>query len=70
MCSATVLSILSAASPSRTRPISVFANSLRGEVLRTEDQMDLRNELAPQTILAKNPNKVDDLGVGQVAVVQ
>ena len=47
----------------------VFANSLRGHVLRTEDQMDLRNELAPHTILAKNPNKVDDLGVGQVAVV-
>ena len=47
----------------------VFANSLRGHVIRTEDQMDLRNELAPHTILAKNPNKVDDLGVGQVAVV-
>jgi tRNA-2-methylthio-N6-dimethylallyladenosine synthase len=47
----------------------VFANSLRGDVIRTEDQMDLRNELAPQTILAKNPNKVDDLGVGQIAVV-
>jgi tRNA-2-methylthio-N6-dimethylallyladenosine synthase len=47
----------------------VFANSLRGDVIRTEDQMGLRNELAPQTILAKNPNKVDDLGVGQVAVV-
>jgi len=48
----------------------VFANSLRGDVIRTEDQMDLRNELAPQTIMAKNPNKVDDLGVGHVAVVQ
>jgi tRNA-2-methylthio-N6-dimethylallyladenosine synthase len=48
----------------------VFANSLRGNVIRTEDQMDLRNQLAPQAILAKNPNKVDDLGVGQVAVVQ
>tara|TARA_R110002167_G_scaffold71691_2_gene202120 strand:+ start:1357 stop:2790 length:1434 start_codon:yes stop_codon:yes gene_type:complete len=48
----------------------VFANSLRGTVIRTEDQMDLRNELAPQTILAKNPNKVDELGVGQVAVAQ
>ncbi len=47
----------------------VFANSLRGHVIRTEDQMDLRNELAPHTILVKNPNKVDDLGVGQVAVV-
>jgi tRNA-2-methylthio-N6-dimethylallyladenosine synthase len=48
----------------------VFANSLRGHVIRTEDQMDLRNELAPQSIMAKNPNKVDDLGVGHVAVVQ
>jgi tRNA-2-methylthio-N6-dimethylallyladenosine synthase len=48
----------------------VFANSLRGDVIRTEDQMDLRNELAPKTILAKNPNKVDELGVGQVAVAQ
>ena len=48
----------------------VFANSLRGDVIRTEDQMDLRNELAPHTILAKNPNKVDDLGVGHVAASQ
>lgn len=47
----------------------VFANSLRGIVIRTEDQMDLRNELAPQSILAKNPNKVDDLGVGHVAPI-
>lgn len=47
----------------------VFANSLRGVVIRTEDQMDLRNQLAPHTILEKNPNKVDDLGVGQVAAV-
>jgi tRNA-2-methylthio-N6-dimethylallyladenosine synthase len=48
----------------------VFANSLRGDVIRTEDQMELRNKLAPQTIMAKNPNKVDSLGVGQVAIVQ
>lgn len=48
----------------------VFANSLRGDVLRTEDQMELRNELAPHIILAKNPNKVDDLGVGHVAPIQ
>ncbi|MBL4630950.1 MAG: tRNA (N6-isopentenyl adenosine(37)-C2)-methylthiotransferase MiaB [Paraglaciecola sp.] len=47
--------------------MDVFANSLRGVVIRTEDQMDLRNDLAPHTILANNPNKVDDLGVGQVA---
>lgn len=48
----------------------VFANSLRGDVIRTEDKMDLRNELAPQAILAKNPNNVDELGVGQVAAIQ
>jgi tRNA-2-methylthio-N6-dimethylallyladenosine synthase len=48
----------------------VFANSLRGDVIRTEEQMDLRNELAPHAILAKNPNKVDELGVGQVAATQ
>jgi tRNA-2-methylthio-N6-dimethylallyladenosine synthase len=47
----------------------VFANSLRGHVIRTEDQMDLRNELAPQSIMAKNPNKLDELGVGHIAVV-
>ena len=44
---------------------SVFANSLRGEVLRTEDQMDLRNSVAPQAILAKQAPAIDDLGVGQ-----
>ena len=44
---------------------SVFANSLRGEVLRTEDQMDLRNSVTPQTILAKQAPAIDDLGVGQ-----
>jgi tRNA-2-methylthio-N6-dimethylallyladenosine synthase len=48
----------------------VFANSLRGHVIRTEDQMDLRNQLAPQIIMSKNPNKVDDLGVGHVASIQ
>lgn len=52
------------------RITDVFANSLRGVVLRTEDQMNLRTELAPQTILAKNPNSVDELGVGQVVVTQ
>jgi tRNA-2-methylthio-N6-dimethylallyladenosine synthase len=47
----------------------VFANSLRGHVIRTEDQMDLRNQLAPQIIMSKNPNKVDDLGVGHIASI-
>lgn len=48
----------------------VFANSLRGHVIRTEDQMDLRNKLTPQTIMSRNPSKVDELGVGQVSIVQ
>lgn len=47
----------------------VFANSLRGDVIRTEDQMGLRNDLPPQSILAKNPNKIDNLGVGQFAPI-
>ena len=44
---------------------SVFANSLRGEVLRTEDEMGLRNSVAPQAILAKQTPVINDLGVGQ-----
>jgi tRNA-2-methylthio-N6-dimethylallyladenosine synthase len=47
----------------------VFANSLRGTVTRVEADMALRNELAPQTIMAKNISKVDALGVGTVAAV-
>jgi tRNA-2-methylthio-N6-dimethylallyladenosine synthase len=47
----------------------VFANSLRGNVIRTEAEMDLRNDLSPESIMAKNPNKVDDLGVGKFAPV-
>ncbi|KXI28772.1 tRNA (N6-isopentenyl adenosine(37)-C2)-methylthiotransferase MiaB [Paraglaciecola hydrolytica] len=44
---------------------SVFANSLRGDVLRTEDQMDLRSAVTPQAILAKKSPVINDLGVGQ-----
>jgi tRNA-2-methylthio-N6-dimethylallyladenosine synthase len=44
---------------------SVFANSLRGEVLRTEEEMGLRNSVAPQAILAKQTAVINDLGVGQ-----
>jgi tRNA-2-methylthio-N6-dimethylallyladenosine synthase len=44
---------------------SVFANSLRGEVVRTEEQMGLRNSVAPQAILAKKTPSINDLGVGQ-----
>jgi tRNA-2-methylthio-N6-dimethylallyladenosine synthase len=45
----------------------VFANSLRGTVLRTEEQMDLRSNIAPDTILAKKAGQVDELGVNQFA---
>ncbi|MDU0354874.1 tRNA (N6-isopentenyl adenosine(37)-C2)-methylthiotransferase MiaB [Paraglaciecola aquimarina] len=48
----------------------VFANSLRGNVVRTEAQMDLRNDLAPQAILTKSNTQVDDLGVGTFSPVQ
>ncbi len=44
---------------------SVFANSLRGEVVRTEEEMGLRNSVAPQAILAKKTPSINDLGVGQ-----
>ena len=44
---------------------SVFANSLRGEVVRTEEEMGLRNSVAPQAILAKQTAVINDLGVGQ-----
>ncbi len=44
---------------------SVFANSLRGEVVRTEEEMGLRNSVAPQAILAKKITPINDLGVGQ-----
>ncbi|TKB49477.1 tRNA (N6-isopentenyl adenosine(37)-C2)-methylthiotransferase MiaB [Ferrimonas sediminicola] len=42
----------------------VMPNSLRGIVVRTEDQMDLRRQLRPSEILAKRPaGEPDDLGV-------
>ncbi len=36
-----------------------LTNSLRGKVIRTEDQMDLRRELRPQDILAKRDNNAN-----------
>jgi tRNA-2-methylthio-N6-dimethylallyladenosine synthase len=48
----------------------VFANSLRGNVIRTEADMDLRNALSPQAILAKSANNIDELGVATFAPVQ
>ncbi|MEP7703566.1 tRNA (N6-isopentenyl adenosine(37)-C2)-methylthiotransferase MiaB [Paraglaciecola sp. 25GB23A] len=44
---------------------SVFANSLRGDVLRTEAEMGLRNSIAPQAILAKQSPIANELGVNQ-----
>ncbi|MEX1222284.1 MAG: tRNA (N6-isopentenyl adenosine(37)-C2)-methylthiotransferase MiaB [Idiomarina sp.] len=42
----------------------VFANSLRGDVIRTEAEMGLRVDTAPQQILAKKPgSQPDELGV-------
>ncbi|NCT49171.1 MAG: tRNA (N6-isopentenyl adenosine(37)-C2)-methylthiotransferase MiaB, partial [Paraglaciecola sp.] len=45
--------------------VSVFANSLRGEVIRTEADMALRERIAPAAILAQKQSKVDELGVTQ-----
>jgi tRNA-2-methylthio-N6-dimethylallyladenosine synthase len=46
----------------------VFANSLRGIVLRTEAQMDLRSSVAPHTILANKSAQADELGVSKFAL--
>ncbi|WP_416305017.1 tRNA (N6-isopentenyl adenosine(37)-C2)-methylthiotransferase MiaB [Neptunicella sp. SCSIO 80796] len=44
----------------------VFSNSLRGIVLRTEQQMNLRINTSPDQILARqNSSQPDPLGVGQ-----
>lgn len=40
----------------------VYPNSLRGKVIRTEDEMDLRVNQSPSTIIAKT-QKTDELGV-------
>ena len=42
----------------------VFTNSLRGEVLRTEDQMGLRVLQSPQMVINRT-RKEDELGVGR-----
>lgn len=41
----------------------VYANSLRGNVIRTENEMGLRIEQSPQAVIQKT-RKEDDLGVG------
>lgn len=45
----------------------VYTNSLRGEVVRTEDQMGLRVEQSPQTVINRT-RKEDELGVGHYSV--
>jgi tRNA-2-methylthio-N6-dimethylallyladenosine synthase len=47
----------------------VFANSLRGTVLRTEDQMELRNAVTPHSILTKQSGQSNKIGVSQFAPV-
>jgi tRNA-2-methylthio-N6-dimethylallyladenosine synthase len=42
----------------------VYTNSLRGEFIRGEDEMDLRRSLRPSDILAKH-KKDDAIGVTQ-----
>jgi tRNA-2-methylthio-N6-dimethylallyladenosine synthase len=44
--------------------VDVYTNSLRGEFVRGEDEMDLRRSLRPSDILAKHKTD-DDLGVTQ-----
>ncbi|WP_432461104.1 tRNA (N6-isopentenyl adenosine(37)-C2)-methylthiotransferase MiaB [Agarivorans sp. QJM3NY_25] len=43
--------------------VDVFAHSLRGELLRTEQQMQLRNDVAPATIIDKTDGQANHLGV-------
>ncbi|WP_227734133.1 tRNA (N6-isopentenyl adenosine(37)-C2)-methylthiotransferase MiaB [Yersinia proxima] len=43
--------------------VNVYASSLRGIVLRTEDQMDLRIHESPQSVIART-RKENELGVG------
>ena len=42
----------------------VYTNSLRGEVVRTEDQMGLRIAQSPQEVMNRT-RKEDELGVGR-----
>ncbi|CFQ47924.1 (dimethylallyl)adenosine tRNA methylthiotransferase [Yersinia aleksiciae] len=44
--------------------IDVYASSLRGILLRTEDQMDLRVLESPQSVIART-RKENEIGVGQ-----
>lgn len=43
--------------------VDVYTNSLRGKVIRTEDQMGLRVHESPESVIART-RKEDELGVG------
>ncbi|GAB7201015.1 hypothetical protein OS31_06200 [Dickeya oryzae] len=43
--------------------VDVYPNSLRGVVVRTEDQMNLRVSESPTSVIART-RKEDELGVG------
>lgn len=45
----------------------VWTNSLRGDVVRTEDQMGLRVQQSPQSVIQRTRQE-DELGVGQYVV--
>lgn len=42
--------------------VDAFANSLRGKIIRTEDEMDLRSHESPASVIART-RKEDELGV-------
>jgi len=44
--------------------VDVFTNSLRGDFIHGEDQMGLRIETSPASILAKHNEAIDNNGVG------
>lgn len=43
--------------------VDVFANSLRGELVRTEKDMDLRSVISPPTQMMAKTRREDELGV-------
>ena len=45
----------------------VWTNSLRGDVIRTEDQMGLRVQQSPQSVIQRTRQE-DELGVGKYVV--
>ena len=44
--------------------VDVFSNSLRGRFIHGENEMGLRVETSPDSIMASRQDKIDDLGVG------